>query len=201
MRTTIYKTDSTYSSTALAKNYTYDLAMDGIDGMYVQATYTDATPAADTFADADVGVVANTITLTAHAFVTGLKVAATTDGVLPTGLSATNYWVIVVDANTIKLATSLANAVAGTAVDITAAAGGGTHTLTPASLGGVVVKLQTSNDGTNFADLGSFTVTITAAGTQMWGLTDTNYKYLRVNHAASAGAITLTLIFNGEKLN
>ena len=33
----------------------------------------------------------------------------------------TNYWIIVVDANTLKLATSFANALAGTALDITSA--------------------------------------------------------------------------------
>jgi hypothetical protein len=52
--------------------------------------------------------------------VTGLKVALSGTN-LPTGLSATNYWVIVIDADTISLASSLANAVAGTKVDITAA--------------------------------------------------------------------------------
>lgn len=48
------------------------------------------------------------------------------DGTLPTGISgATTYWAIVVDANTFKIATSRANALAGTpVVDITAAGGG-----------------------------------------------------------------------------
>jgi hypothetical protein len=47
------------------------------------------------------------------------------DGTLPTGVSgSTTYWAIVVDVNTFKIATSRANALAGTAVDITAAGGG-----------------------------------------------------------------------------
>lgn len=47
------------------------------------------------------------------------------DGVLPTGLSAaTTYWVIYVDDNTFKLATTRANALAGTAIDITTNGGG-----------------------------------------------------------------------------
>lgn len=42
------------------------------------------------------------------------------DGTLPTGLSAaTTYWAIVVDANTFKLASSLANALVGTQIDLT----------------------------------------------------------------------------------
>lgn len=195
MRKSVIKT---VTETGLALAYNYDLDCDGVDGVCAQVTYTDATPAAKTFEDADVDVDEDTLTITAHGFFNGLKVAATTAGVLPAGTSATDYWVIVVDEDTIQLAADLADATAGTPVDITAAAGGGTHTLTPAALGGVVVKLQTSNDGTNFADLGTYTVTITAAGTKMWDVGSTNYKYLRVNHAPSAGAINLTLIFNGE---
>lgn len=44
--------------------------------------------------------------------------------------SATNYYAIVVDANTIKLATSQANALAGTAIDLTSA-GSGVRSLAP----------------------------------------------------------------------
>lgn len=47
------------------------------------------------------------------------------EGVLPTGLSAaTTYWAIYVDANTFQLATSRANALAGTAINITTTGGG-----------------------------------------------------------------------------
>lgn len=52
-------------------------------------------------------------------------------GGLPAGLSlATDYWTIRQSATTSKLASSLANAVAGTAVDFTTD-GTGTHTITP----------------------------------------------------------------------
>jgi hypothetical protein len=57
------------------------------------------------------------------------RVQLTTSGTLPAGLSlATDYYVIKVSDTTIKLATSYANAVAGTAVNITDA-GTGTHTI------------------------------------------------------------------------
>lgn len=57
------------------------------------------------------------------------RVRLTTSGSLPAGLAtATDYYVIWVSDTTIKLATSYANAVAGTAIDITTA-GSGTHTL------------------------------------------------------------------------
>lgn len=57
------------------------------------------------------------------------RVQLTTSGTLPAGLSlATDYFVIKVTDTTIKLATSYANAVAGTAINITDA-GTGTHTI------------------------------------------------------------------------
>ncbi len=141
---------------------------------------------------------ANTVTITAHGLGSGVKGQLTTTGGLPTGLStSTDYFVIVVDANTIKLATSLANAVAGTAVDLTGE-GTGVHTFTPTALSGAVVKLQTSNDGTNFEDLSSYTVTISAAGTKMWNLVDRFDRYVRILHTPSAGAINLTVLLNAK---
>ena len=60
---------------------------------------------------------------------TGTKVQVSTTDTLPTGLSAsTDYFVIRASATTIQLATSLANAQAGTNIDITGT-GAGTHTL------------------------------------------------------------------------
>ncbi len=56
------------------------------------------------------------------------KIRLTTTGTLPAGLAlATDYWVIRVNATTIKLATSRANALAGTAVAFSDN-GSGTHT-------------------------------------------------------------------------
>lgn len=86
----------------------------------------------ESFAAAAVTVATDLITVASNVdkWVTGMKVRATTTGTLPTGLAAlTDYFVIRASATTIKLATSLANAVAGTAIDITAQ-GSGTHTLT-----------------------------------------------------------------------
>lgn len=84
----------------------------------------------DTFVDGDVTPGTDNITLNSHSFLTGDHVQLTTTGTLPAGLAlATDYYVIYVDANTIQLANSVENAAAGTQVDITAAAGGGTHTV------------------------------------------------------------------------
>lgn len=69
-------------------------------------------------------------TATAHGFKTGDRVRLTTTTTLPGGLAAsTTYYVIRVSADTFKLATSDANATAGTVIDITDT-GTGTHTVT-----------------------------------------------------------------------
>lgn len=69
-------------------------------------------------------------TINAHGFQTGDgPFRLTTTTTLPAGLSlATDYWVIVISANTFYFASSFANALAGTRVDVTDA-GTGTHTL------------------------------------------------------------------------
>jgi microcystin-dependent protein len=68
-------------------------------------------------------------TRTAHGLATGQIVYFTTTGALPTGLTATfRYWVIALTANTFRLATSLSNANAGTAI-ATSGTQSGTHTL------------------------------------------------------------------------
>lgn len=70
------------------------------------------------------------IAAVAHGLVTGDGPLQFTNagGALPAGLAtSTNYWVVYIDADHFKVATSLANALAGAIVDITGA-GTGTHT-------------------------------------------------------------------------
>lgn len=168
---------------ASANTNEFNVKSASVAGVLVE--YTVAASTADTFVDGDVDTTEDTITLTSHGWVTGRKVALTTSGVLPTGLSATDYYIIKVDANTVKLATSLANAQAGTQVDITAAAGGGTHTLTPAALSGASYKIQGSFDNTTWFDLvapDSQAVgnNITATGSYFWQGNIVAIAYLRV---------------------
>ena len=67
-------------------------------------------------------------TITGHGFVQGQSLILTTTSALPAGLTANvEYFVILKSVNTFQLATSLVNATAGTAVDITDT-GTGTHT-------------------------------------------------------------------------
>jgi len=96
-----------------------------------QAT-TNTLGQTDTFS-ADAGTDVCTYTSTANFpsnILTGTRVRLTTTTTLPAGLAtATDYYVIRVSDGTFKLATSYANAIAGTAIDITSA-GTGTHTIT-----------------------------------------------------------------------
>lgn len=84
-----------------------------------------------TFADGNVTTGTDNLNISSHGLADLEKVqVSNSGGGLPTGLSAsTDYWVIYVDADNIKLAASLADAIADSAVDITAASGGGTHTV------------------------------------------------------------------------
>lgn len=96
-----------------------------------QAT-TNTLGQSDTFT-ADAGTDVCTWTSTANIpsnVLTGTRVRLTTTTTLPAGLAlATDYYVIKASDTTFKLATTFANAVAGTAINITDA-GTGTHTVT-----------------------------------------------------------------------
>lgn len=141
----------------------------------------------------------NEITITAHGLTTGLKGQLTTTDTLPAGLSTgTDYYVIVVDDDTIQLASSLANALAGTDIDITdQGTDGATHTFTATSLAGATVALQKSNDGTNFDTIGSAT-SITVDGNVWFSATDVNYRYARLQYTLTAGRLSSTNYIVGK---
>lgn len=176
-----------------------------LKGFCIQAQFTNNTPAAKAFVDGDVSVANDTITESAHGYNTGVKGQLTTDGVLPTGLAAaTDYFVIRVDANTYKLATSLVLAQAGTAVNITAAAGGGTHTFTPVALS-AIAKIQVStadpNDNQQTAvweTLTSLNTNITATGTYIQNVADAYYSQVRLQIDMSAGELAVSAVINAK---
>lgn len=90
-----------------------------------------STTVAGTFAASSIA--ANAVTITAHGYTTGVVGVVTTAGVLPTGLAlATDYYIVVIDANTVKFATSYTNALASAVVSISG--GTGNSTFTPAGV-------------------------------------------------------------------
>jgi hypothetical protein len=167
-----------------------------IDTLSVQCVADVNTPAAKTFTDANITDGTDTIAIAAHGFTTGLKAALTTAGVLPTGLSATDYYIIVVTSGSIRLATSLANALAGTA-QATAADGSGTHTLTPATASGSW-QLSASNDNVTYELLGS-AVNFTADDNTVISLADVGHRYVKVVATLTAGRADLDVIASGKE--
>jgi len=80
------------------------------------------------------------VTWTAHGLKTGNRLQLTTTGALPTGLAASvTYWVVVIDANSFSLATSLVNAAAATRI-ATSGTQSGTHTATACQITVSAVK-------------------------------------------------------------
>lgn len=157
--------------------------------------------------DSNVDATADTFTLTGHIFNTGLKIALTSSGTLPTGLSATDYYVIVVDANTIQLASTLANAEAGTPVLFTSQGqSGSTITFTPGNLAGTI-KVQGSNSynphlGTGtFYDL-SFAPSLVQPSNDSTGylvsLSNYPWRYIRCIYTPTTGDGTLNIYLNGK---
>jgi hypothetical protein len=91
-----------------------------------------------------------------NGYALGQIVTITTTGTVPTGLgTGTNYFVVPVTGSSFHVATSLANAQAGTAITITGA-GVATNTVTPTALAGTsLVQLQSSNDNTTWIAQGT----------------------------------------------
>lgn len=113
--------------------------------------FTKASYAVFTFNDGNVNTGTDTITVTSHGLLTGDPVYFTNSGgALPTGLTAsTRYYAIKTGANTFKVATTLSNAGANTAIDITAASGGGTHSLFTGGLNQTGPTTRTPGSATN----------------------------------------------------
>jgi hypothetical protein len=176
-------------------------------GYTYAANFTVASLSNPTFVDADVSVANDTITKAAHGLVTGQAFTLTTTGVLPGGLAlATTYYAIVNSSSVFKVASSLANALAGTAVDITSAAGGGTHTVAKTALSGASIKVQFSLDydvnfpatGTWF-DLTSGSDNITATGSIQANKADVYYPWIRFVLTQPSGLLTSFVLFFNAK--
>lgn len=155
----------------------------------IVAAATVTTPAAGAFTCV---AATNICTDAAHGFQTGLKGQGTTTTTLPAGLNtSTDYFVIYLTADTYSLATSYANAVAGTAIDITDT-GTGTHTFTPTAIAGGTAALQGSINGTTWVDIGSTSQNITATANLIYNISSTYYPFARLKFVNTAGVFTST---------
>jgi hypothetical protein len=114
-------------------------------------------------ADAEVNTTTNIITSPTHGLVTGVLGRLTTTGTLPAPLAvSTDYYIIKVTDNTIKLATSYDNAIAGTEINITdTGSDEGVHTFDTTALSGSLV-LQVTHDDPNSSSASWTTFSTTA---------------------------------------
>lgn len=179
---------------------TVEFDMDDFDQGSVQVVCVDATPGVKTFTDTDIVVLANTVTIADHGYLTGLKVVTTTSGAAPAGLAPGTWYIVKIDKDTIKFADSLAKALAGNVADITTAGGvGDTQTITPAVLGTCAIDLYGSNDGTNYVTLSVGTGNFTASTIKLLPILDKFYKYLQLVMTVPAGALTVTATVYGKQ--
>jgi hypothetical protein len=187
------------SSAAAGNVYGIDVLGEG-----VTATECRYTALADlTFVDGDITVIGDIIAEVGHGMASGDgPFRLTTSGVLPTGLAAdTNYWVYAATADTFKLCASKANALIGTAVDITAAGGGGTHTLARDNNDTIVAQLvQALNAvvGKNYTAVQTAgagetdTITVTASTAGAWfSLAPTDVSLLAASQTQSEPSPTI----------
>lgn len=145
----------------------------------------------------DVSILAEQINLPAHGFVSELIIQMTTGTTLPTPLLvATNYWVIVDDANTIRLASSLANARAGTAINLTDG-GTGTHTATATAIS-VTLTVQYANTRDPVeADWTDSALNIVMTGSPLVGTledTDVGFRHIRLRTVVGTGGSGLLTV-------
>lgn len=184
--------DETISITNVVTTETSDVYdVKRADSFSIQSVIDVNTPTAKEFTV--LSQVDDTLTVTAHGFVTGLKgQASNSGGALPTGISgSTDYFVVVVDANTIKLSDTLAHALAGTDIINVSGDGTGTQTFTPTSIAGATVTLQKSNDNVNFDAVAAGT-SISADGNVWFEIDKPKYKYIRLSYTLTAGMLSST---------
>ena len=171
----------------------------------VQVIHGAADVTARVFASSAVDTTNDLVTLVAHGLITGTVGQLTTTGALPTGLSlATNYFIIRLSADTFAFATSLANAIAGTKIDLTAQ-GSGNDTFTPSAKSGSL-QYQVSNvalpdaaaASTDWVNKGSAVTISGAAATTSaeYSAEAVAYRWFRAVYTHTSGQYSLQSILN-----
>ncbi len=135
----------------------------------------------------------------ANGYAFGLIVQYTTSSALPTGLStSTDYFVVPQSTTTFKLATSYANALAGTYIAYTNT-GTGNQTATPTALATASCYLQGSFDETNWVTVPFTTTTITADGSFSINVPNIFYQSYRLYVTLASGQMSFSPLRIGWK--
>lgn len=166
--------------TAISRT-TYSTLFTKIVPLVGTCSITNATPAV--------------ITLASHGFATGDSIYLTTTGALPTGLSIdTIYYVVYINATTFSLATTYANAIAGTKI-ATSSNGSGTHSLyhCPYGLGNGSTTFNLPDlKGAHIRGAGlstAFTADVTIVGGQV--IDDQMQGHYHSYYTMQAGSLTI----------
>lgn len=161
------------------------------DNVAYQVTVIGTAPTPKGFTHDNVSPASDTINVDNNGFLTGLKVTLTGTG-LPGGLPAGVYYVIVLDDDDIKLASSVANALAGIPVNITSAGTTTDAVLDPGTFS-ATLKLQQSNDRVGWADVPTYTSNVTSNGDVIFTITNPLALWHRIITIPNAGAITFSV--------
>lgn len=176
------------------------------------AAETEITVANTTQGTATEVDLADSVSIPSHGYLTGMKITElTTTGTLPAGLAtSTVYYVIRVDADNIKFATSQSNALAGTAVNITDyGSSTGVHTVVVETTLAGSVKLQKNNEPKGatgvWVDIDDDEVLNTtnsqnfaAAGNLNWVLKEIGFRALRAVVTTTSGTAQTSIRINGK---
>ena len=167
------------TSTAAKRVNAYGFDMCLIPSFVAVATLVVASTGWDAATD--------TITSASHGLKTGMVYQATTSGALPTGISGgTDYFVIYKTDDTFQLATSLANAQAGTAVNFTDS-GSGNHTLTQQT-DVATYTVQISPDNSSWFVYDAMTAVSVVGITEISKHFETAAAYVRIRINVTKGA-------------
>lgn len=158
-------------------------------------------------ADMGYAIGSGAISIPSHGFTVGLPVLYTEASSFPIAplVDQTTYFIIPVDGDSVKLATTVAHAVAGDSFEIISGSNSPSHlyTLAPLGISGIsTFTWMVSNDGLSYsalsgADVVAFATPFTAA-VKTWDLGDINYRYLKLDvQAPDAGAVNLAVVVNG----
>lgn len=193
-------------------SFTVDVNTERLSRMSIQVVYSTPTLVDVNFGNAAISTIDDTIQSTAHGLATAEAVLlasapATAPSPLATG---TTYYVIKVTDNLVKLATTYAQAVSNTPIDIlTAPAGAWTLKVVPLSLGTAGYTWQASNDQTNWVSVessgnsvgaSSQTLTAMGVGTRLYDWSTFAYRYLRFTfNGPISGVIRLRALLSGKE--
>jgi hypothetical protein len=158
-------------------------------------TVTITAPASLTIPTTAVSTAADTITSAGHKLLTGTKLTYLQVGATAiTGLTDnTAYFAIVVDADTFKLASSLSNAQAGTAINLTGTGSstqtftGDTAAATASIAGGVVTAITVTNVGSAYISVPTVTIAKPARIIPTSGVNTSTETITYATHGLTAG--------------